>query len=101
MKNRPVLIIVLIAIALAIFAAFLASSHPDGLEKVAASLGFGGKATGTPGVFVDYQLPMFPLPALSSALAGIIGIIIIFFIFRSIARVRHLGELLKKLLKLR
>jgi hypothetical protein len=100
MKNRPILIIVLIAIALAIFAALLASAHPDGLEKVAEILKFQGKAKDTPGVFIDYQLPMVPLPALSSALAGIIGIIIIFFIFRSIARVRHLGELLKKLLKL-
>jgi hypothetical protein len=44
--------VVLISIAVAILAGFFASTHPDGLEKVAANLGFEHKAVPTPGVFV-------------------------------------------------
>lgn len=89
---------ILISIAVAILAGFFASSHPDGLEKVAGGLKFEEKAKDTPGVFINYQLPMLPYPALSTALAGITGLIIIFFIFKSIARMKYLGDFLKKLL---
>jgi hypothetical protein len=91
----------MLAAIVAIFAGLFASLNPDGLEKVMGILKFGAKAKSTSGVFIDYQLPMFPYPALSKALAGIFGIIVIFFIFKSIARVRYLGELLKKLLNIR
>lgn len=101
MKNRTILIVVLISIAVALLAGFFASSHPDGLEKVAGNLKFEEKSKGTPGVFIDYQLPSFPFPALSSAIAGIIGIILIFFIFKSIAKVKLIGDLLKILLNMR
>ena len=101
MKNKTILAVILIAIAVAILAGFFASSHPDGLEKVAGNLKFEERTKTTPGVFFDYQFPMLPYPALSTALAGIIGLIIIFFIFKSIARMKYLGELLKKLLNLR
>ena len=101
MKNKTILAVILISIAVAILAGFFASSHPDGLEKVAGGLKFEERTKATPGVFIDYQLPMLPYSALSTALAGIIGLIIIFFIFKSIARMKYLGEFLKKLLNLR
>ncbi len=101
MKNRTILIIILISIAVAVLAGFFASSRPDGLEKVAGNLKFEGKAVSTPGLFVDYTISIIRNPSFSRALAGIIGIVFIIFIFRSIARVKHLGEILKKLLNLR
>ena len=84
----------------AILAGFFASTYPDGLEKVAKNLGFEKKVSSSPAVFIDYQLPAFPYPVLSSILAGIIGIIIIVFIFKSISNARHIGEFLKKLLNM-
>jgi hypothetical protein len=101
LKNKTILAVILISIAVAILAGFFASSHPDGLEKVAGGLKFEEKVKDTPGVFIDYQLPMLSYPALSTALAGITGLIIIFFIFKSIARMKYLGEFLKKLLNIR
>jgi len=90
-----------LAVAVVIFAGFFASSLPDGLEKVAENLGFGQKAGLTPGAFVDYTISSISHPTFSTVIAGLIGVIIIFFIFRSISKARHIGELLKKLLNLR
>lgn len=81
-------------------AGFFAAISPDGLENVAHTLGFEVKAGSSPAVFVDYQLPAIPYPALSMIVSGIIGIFIIIFIFRSISNTRHIGDFLKKLLKL-
>lgn len=92
---------ILIAIAIAILAGFLASNRPDGLEKVAGNLGFERKTGPTPGAFVDYTVSAITHPSFSTAIAGLMGIIIIFFIFRSIARAKFIGELLKKLLNIR
>ncbi len=92
---------ILIAIAVAILAGFFASSNPDGLEKVAENLGFERKASATPGTFVDYTVSFITHPSFSTAVAGIVGVILIYFIFRSIARAKFIGELLKKLLNIR
>lgn len=95
------MIIFIIAVAIASLAGFFASSHPDGLEKVAANLNFEAKSRGTFGVFKDYKLPGLPFPALSSALSGLLGIIILFFTFRSIAKTRLYGKAIRKFLNLR
>ena len=91
----------LLAILIGILAGFFASSHPDGFKRVSQDLKIGHKAASSPAVFIDYQLPAFPFPALSTAIAGIFGVILIFFVFRSIARVRLIGEIIKKLLNFR
>jgi len=92
--------VILAAMIVAMLAGFFAANYPDGLEKVAKILGFEKKAAIPPAVFIDYQLPMFPYPVLSSILAGVIGIIIIVFIFKSISNARHIGEFIRKLMKL-
>lgn len=100
MNRKTIAAVILLAVAIAIFAGIFASLSPDGLEKVASTLGFEKKAASSPAVFIDYQLPSFPHPAFSTALAGIIGIIIIIFVFKSISKAKHIGEAIKKLLKI-
>ena len=100
MNKRAVLYVLLAAVIVAILAGLFASNYPDGLEKVAKNLGFVKKVSSSPAIFIDYQLPAFPYPVLSSILAGIIGIIIIVFIFKSISNARHIGEFIRKLMKL-
>lgn len=100
MNRKAVICILLASIIIAALAGFFASTSPDGLEKVAGVLKFEGKAKVTPGVFIDYQLPAFPYPVLSSILAGLVGIIIIIFIFKSISNAKHIGEFIRKLMKL-
>jgi hypothetical protein len=95
------LTVVLIAIAIAILAGFLASDHPDGLEKVAGNLGFERKAASAPGAFADYTISIITHPSFSTAVAGIVGVILIYFIFKSFAHIKYVGELLKKLLNIR
>jgi cobalt/nickel transport system permease protein len=51
-----------------------ASSHPDGLERVATDLGFMGREQGAPWhILPDYTLPFLSDSALSTIFAGIIG----------------------------
>jgi hypothetical protein len=101
MKNKPALLIILISLAVVILAGFFASSHPDGLLKVSGDLKLADKAASTPGIFVDYTVSIIHHPAFSRVFTGIIGLLIIIFIFKSIARVKYIGEKLKKILKLR
>jgi cobalt/nickel transport protein len=57
-----------------------ASSHPDGLEHVAQSLGFAGSAqdsvtSGSP--LADYSAPGVEDPRLSRGLAGVLGVAVV------------------------
>jgi hypothetical protein len=57
----------------------LASSSPDGLERVAENQGFIGLAGGAPfQVIADYVFPGIKNEALATILAGIIGTLILF-----------------------
>ncbi len=97
LKNKAILYVIFIAVVVAIFAGFYASSRPDGLEKVAGNLKFEEKAKPATGVFIDYTVSFITHPSFSTVIAGIFGIIIIYFLFRSIARVKYIGELIKRL----
>ncbi len=71
----------IVTAGLILFVAPFASSLPDGLEKVAARLGFGGKAVRQPFVsipFTDYKLPGISSVSLSTITAGILGMILVF-----------------------
>ena len=98
--NKKYLLIVLLAVVVAILAGLISSSLPDGLEKASKSLGFADKTKAGSGIFIDYQLSAFPFPALSTIISGILGIIILVFIFKSISNATHIGEFLKKILSL-
>lgn len=70
----------LIAIGLAVFVAPFASPWPDGLESVAAKLGFeeqaGGPAIAAP--FPDYEVPGLGSATWATAVAGLVGTVLAF-----------------------
>lgn len=72
----------ILAIALATLFSPFASPWPDGLEKVAAKLGFIHRAEEAkpplPAPIPDYAVPGVRRQALSTALAGLIGTLLVF-----------------------
>jgi cobalt/nickel transport protein len=72
-----------IAIIIAVLLSPLASSLPDGLERVAEKLGFSDQATEKPLVSAplpDYTIPVLGETRLSTSIAGLIGTLICFFL---------------------
>ncbi len=69
----------LAALGVALFAAPFACPWPDGLEAVAAKLGFEHAAReAAPAPMADYQVPGIESPALATAAAGAIGALVVF-----------------------
>lgn len=65
----------------------LASSSPDGLEKVAEDKGFADAARSSPfNLIADYVFPGIHNEALATILAGLIGTILIFGMVYLLAR---------------
>jgi cobalt/nickel transport system permease protein len=85
---------VLVALGLAIFVAPFACAWPDGLEKVAARLGFGSAAAAPllRAPLPDYAVPGLHRVGLSTAAAGAVGTMAAFtlsyFLARTLARGR-------------
>jgi cobalt/nickel transport system permease protein len=78
-----------IALALVILSP-LASSSPDGLEWVAEQKGFLDTAQGPVfNLIPDYTLPGISNEALATILAGIIGMLIVFFVAVAVAYARR------------
>lgn len=65
----------------------LASSHPDGYEKAGEEMGIMDRATS----FFRSPLPDYSIPGidswLSSSLAGIVGVMITFFVFLFLGKI--------------
>jgi len=78
MKSKWWLISLLVCLAVACISP-LASSSPDGLERVAEDKGFLGLAGDAPyQVIADYVFPGIANEALATILAGIIGTLVLF-----------------------
>ena len=80
----------LASLGLVVFVAPFASGWPDGLEKVAASLGFASKASVRPVVAAplqDYTLPGFGPAPFSMVVAGVAGTLVAFVLAYLLARV--------------
>lgn len=80
-RNRYTTVIfagLLIAGIVAVSSAWLASSHPDGLERVAEDEAFLHRAE-DPGyeILPDYTIPGIDNERLSTALAGIVGVAVV------------------------
>lgn len=101
MSKKSFALLIAIAILIAVLAGFFTSKHPDGLIKVARTMGFDRKSVSSPAIYVDQQLHAIPGGAVTAAVSGIFGIILILFIFRSISKANYIGDIIKKLLNLR
>ena len=77
--------IIFLTITIAILAAFFASAHPDGLEKVAETLGFIEKGVERSSVMTDYTVPFITHEGISTSIAGFFGIIITLGLFWLVA----------------
>ena len=67
----------MIAVGITLFSPF-ASSHPDGLEKVAEDKGFLNKAKDAPyEIIPDYTFPGVDNEKAATVLAGIVGVFIV------------------------
>jgi cobalt/nickel transport system permease protein len=72
-----------VALALAFFVSPLASSAPDGLERVAIDQGFQGRAASSAtagGPLADYSVAGVHHSWLSTGLSGVIGVVLCFVI---------------------
>ncbi|HEY5879690.1 MAG TPA: PDGLE domain-containing protein [Nakamurella sp.] len=85
MTRRPVTLFVVlgvgVALALAFFVSPLASSEPDGLERVAIDQGFEGQATEhamANAPLADYGVTGVHNSWLSTGLSGVIGVVLCF-----------------------
>lgn len=79
----------LISLALAVFLAPVACAWPDGLEKVAAALGFEHQAAEAPVLaspLPDYAVPGISSAVLSTAVAGSVGTLVAFVLAYMLAR---------------
>jgi hypothetical protein len=86
MKRKDVFIGLLFAMILAIFS-FLASSSPDGLERIAEDKNFIEKATSIiKSPIADYLFTGISNEKISGSLAGISGVIVIFILGYGIAK---------------
>ena len=86
---------ILLALALAIFISPFASPHPDGLEWVAEQNGFLEAAENTQPLWNGSPIPDYAIPGIrnesvATALAGLLGVLIVlvigWFISRMIVR---------------
>jgi hypothetical protein len=76
----------LIACLLVVFLSPLASSSPDGLERVAEDKGFLGLGREAPfQIIADYVFPGIENEAVATILAGLIGTLILFGVVYGIA----------------
>ena len=85
MKSKWWLIALVACLAL-VFLAPLASSAPDGLERVAEDVGFMELAQAAPfSLIADYVFPGLENNALATILAGIVGTLVLFGIVYGLA----------------
>jgi cobalt/nickel transport system permease protein len=80
----------LIALGIAMFVSPLASTWPDGLEKVAETLGFAERTVETPLVLSpmpDYAIPGIVSATWATALAGGVGTVVVFLLALGLARI--------------
>ncbi len=77
-----------IAAAVVVILAPLASSDPDGLERVAEDAGFIGMAQNFfSGLLGDYAIPGIDNPTLSTILSGLLGVAIVVALVYVLGRV--------------
>jgi cobalt/nickel transport system permease protein len=78
----------LFIVGLVLFVSPFVSPWPDGLERVAASLGFDQRAVQQPhvGIIPGYRFPGVDSPTMSIVLGGILGVLIVFILASVVSR---------------
>jgi len=97
--KSSIAILWVLAVAIAVCAGIFASADPDGLEKVIRLLKIEHRSGYSPEPLISYAVGAIKHPTFSAVLGGIIGILLIIFIFHSILHLRHLIVLLAKLMR--
>jgi cobalt/nickel transport system permease protein len=79
-QNSPVLgILGSAAVMLVVFGVLIASTHPDGIWKLAGNLGIAGRAEALiPAPMADYQVGMLQSPWLRKSAGGLAGLCLIY-----------------------
>ncbi|MHB0858179.1 MAG: PDGLE domain-containing protein [Anaerolineae bacterium] len=86
MKNKWWIVGLALALLVAVLSP-LASSHPDGLERVAEDQGFGGAALDPwYEVIPDYVFPGVADERLATILAGVVGVVVLFVVMWGVGR---------------
>ena len=79
-KVLPLIVII------TVLAAFFASKSPDGLDKTSELLGFAHKGIERSSLMTGYSMPFIHTEALSTAFAGIIGVMLILGAFLLVSK---------------
>jgi len=85
----------IVSLVIAAILSPLASSWPDGLERVAAILGFATRAEGSTTISAplpDYVFPGITNAGLATAAAGILGTLLVFAVLYALGKVLARGE---------
>jgi hypothetical protein len=69
------------ALGIVILAALFASQEPDGLEKISRVLGFKFRASAQGAPLADYHPAWLGASKLSTLIAGVIGVLILYGLF--------------------
>jgi len=80
------IIVVLFPVFIVFFASLFSSKYSDALETFAINHGFEKQAKETNSIFADYTLPFINDGFLSSFCAGIIGLGILYILYRVVKR---------------
>jgi uncharacterized membrane protein YuzA (DUF378 family) len=81
--NKKIIGIAAVPVLITLFASLFASSHPDALERVAINFGFDERAKEASSVFTDYAFPFINNEAVSTFLAGIAGLILLYLLYKA------------------
>jgi cobalt/nickel transport system permease protein len=87
-RGRAALALVAASVSFAGLGAFIASSRPDGIWKLALDAGITSHVTtllASP--LADYRLPILSSPFLSKSLAGLIGLLVVYLLCLAVRRV--------------
>lgn len=99
MEKKYIFFFLLAAILLALIVSPFASSWPDGLERVAEDKGFLDRGEGKPGLaspVPDYLWPGIKNEKIATALAGVVGTLLVFGVGYGLAALLGTGKTGKK-----
>jgi len=85
MNEKIITFFIILSILIVIGASIWASNNPDGLEWVAEKLGFLQKAQESQSLMADYTISFINNKILSTTIAGTVGVLLVFGIFKGLS----------------